>query len=147
MKTTITGQVWMAIKIWFIAIAINTVLGTFYMTDFFSQRGVIGDYLIIGTAYGAIYSFPVIAILLISMNRSIAAGKNGLWLFRMVLITGIVLTVIASKVFFLMMKGLPLQMEISLLCIAVLSGIAGITSQSKALINAGKDFQNNNNQL
>lgn len=142
MKTTFADQIWISIKIWLIAIAVNTLLGTIYLNTFYIS-GLVGNYLTLGTAYGAVYSFPVIVLLLVVINRAIAAGKNGLWLFRAVYITGIALTVIVFGVFCIE-PVFPVHVLMILLAIAVVSGLTAIATQYKPLLRAGKDFQTNN---
>ena len=132
MKNTFLNQLWLAIRIWLLAVAANTLLGTFYLTEFFTISHEIPFYLQVGSFYGAVFSFPIMVILLIIINRCIATNTNGMLLFMIVFASGIVLTVIMFLIFWAWMGGYK-NMSI-LLTIAVLSGIVGMISYHKALL-------------
>lgn len=139
MKTSFTDQIWIAIKIWFIAIAAYALMGTFYLLDSISKVYRSFDFLTVFAVLGAFFSFPVIVILLIIINRCIAAGTKGLWLFRIVLLSGVVLTIIAFIAFCVMHEVGNVETT-PLLCFAVLSAIIAIASQYKPLLKAGSEF-------
>jgi hypothetical protein len=121
MKKENLKQIWVAFKIWVIAIAANTLLGSLYLSGHLDKELIYS-----GLFYGSIFSLPIFIILLIVINHCVARRKNGLQLFRYVFIFGLLLTVIFSALFLFMLGGL---IPTGLLFIAVLSGIAGITSQ------------------
>src|SRR6266516_1683301 len=130
MKTSFTDQLWIVIKLWFIAIAANALMGTFYLIDSISKVYRSFEFLITFAALGAFFSFPVIVIVLIIINRCIAAGTKGLLLFRIVLLSGVVLTIIAFIAFCVMLEVGNVDTR-SLLCFAGLSAIISIASQYK----------------
>lgn len=139
MKIAFTDQIWIVIKIWFIAIAANALLGTFYLLDSVTKIYRSFDFLTTIAALTAFFSFPVIVILLVIINRCIVAGAKGLWLFMIVLLSGVVLTAITFTVCCVMLEtGNVLTGP--LLCFEVLSAIIAIASQYKSLLKAGSEF-------
>jgi hypothetical protein len=142
MNNTFLKQLWLVIRIWLLAVAVNTLLGTFYLTDFFAKSHEIGLFLEIGTFYGALFSFPIMMVLLIIINRCMATDTNGMLLFMIFFASGIVCTVIMFLIFWAMIGGYG-NMAI-LICIAVLSGIIAMASFHTSLLKSGSDFKNAN---
>lgn len=140
MKNTFLKQLWLATRIWLLAVATNTLLGTFYLTVFFMNYHEIPFYLQVGSFYGAVFSFPIMVILLIIINRCIATNTNGMLLFMIVFGSGIVLTVIMFLIFWAWLGGYK-NMSM-LMTIAVLSGIISMISYHKSLLKSGSDFKN-----
>jgi hypothetical protein len=140
MNNTFLKQLWLAARIWLLAVATNTLLGTFYCTDFFTMPHEIPSYLEIGFVYSALFSFPIMVILFILINRCMATDTNGMLLFLIVFASGIVLTVIMFLIFWAWI-GEYKNMSM-LLTIAVLSGIVGIITFHKSLLKSGGEFKN-----
>ena len=140
MNNTFLKQLWLAIRIWLLAVAANTLLGTFYLTEFFTNPHEIPLYLEVGTIYGAVFSFPIMVVILIIINRCMATNTNGMLLFLIVFGSGIVLTVIMFLLFCAMIAGYK-EMGM-LLTIAVLSGIVGMVTYHKPLLKSGGEFNN-----
>lgn len=140
MNKTFLKQLWLALRIWLLAVTVNTVLGTFYLTDFFGKPREIPLFLEIGSIYSAVFSFPIMLVLLVIINRCISTDTNGLLLFRIVFISGIAGTVIMFLIFWAMIGGYG-NMGI-LICIAVISGIVGMASHHAPLLKSGSEFKN-----
>jgi hypothetical protein len=140
MNNTFLKQLWLAARIWLLAVATNTLLGTFYCTEFFTNPHEIPFYLEVGIAYSALYSFPIMVAILIIINRCMATNTNGMLLFLIVFASGIVLTVIMFLFFCAMVAGYR-DMGM-LLTIAVLSGIVGMLTFHKSLLKSGSEFKN-----
>jgi hypothetical protein len=141
MNNSFLKQLWLAARIWLLALATNTLLGTFYLTEFFTSPHEIPDFLVVGTVYGAVFSFPIMVILLIIINRCMATHTNGLLLFLIVFGSGIVLTVIMFLIFWAAIGGYNNDMGM-LLTIAVLSGIVGMITFHRSLLKSGSEFNN-----
>ena len=137
MKNTFLKQLWLAIRIWLLAVAVNTILGTVYLSDL--KLHAVADLMIVGTCLGALFSFPVMVVICIIINRSVAAGKSGMFLFWLLFISSIVLAIIAFMIFCSGFGAFGSEANI-LLCIAMLSGIIGITSFYKSIVRWGSDF-------
>lgn len=140
MKNTFLKQLWLSTRIWLLAVAANTLLGTFYLTEFFTNSHEIPLYLEVGIIYSALFSFPIMVILLIIINRCVATNTNGMLLFLIVFGSGIVLTVIMFLIFCAMIAGYK-EMGM-LMTIAVLSGIVGMITFHKSLLKSGCEFNN-----
>jgi hypothetical protein len=140
MNNTFLKQLWLATRIWLLAVATNTLLGTFYLTEFFTNPHEIPFYLEVGIAYSALYSFPIMVAILIIINRCMATKTNGMLLFLIVFASGIVLTVIVFLIFSAMIIGY--KESGMLLTIAVLSGIVGMLTFHKSLLKSGSEFKN-----
>lgn len=143
MNNTFLKQLWLVIRIWLLAVAVNTLLGTFYLTDFFTKYREIAIFLEVGTMYGALFSFPIMLVLLVIINRCVATDTKGMLLFLIVFVSGIVLTVIMFLIFWAMIGGYG-NMGI-LICIAILSGIVAMASFHTSLLKLGSDFKKANN--
>ena len=138
MNNTFLKQLWLSTRIWLLAVVTNTFLGTFYLTEFFTRPHEIPFYLEVGFIYSALFSFPIMVILLIIINRCMATDTNGLLLFLIVFGSGIALTVISFLIFCAMIAGYK---EVGMLMtIAVLSGIVGMITFHKSLLKLGSDF-------
>jgi len=133
---TFLKQLWLAIRIWLLAVAVNTLLGTIYLAGigFLDAE----ELLFYGTLYGAIYSFPVMIAILIIINRYSAADKSGLILLRAVFRTGLALTAVVFAVFWAMIGLNGVIMFLVGLCIALLSGILGMTIFNRSILKWGR---------
>jgi hypothetical protein len=136
MKNSFLLQLWLAIRIWLLAVAINTLLGTAYLSviKFLDAASL----LFFGTYYGGIFSFPVMLAILIIINRYSAADKTGLLLLRAVFRTALALTVVVFIAFWMMMGLDGVVMFLVLLCIALLSGVLGITTFNRSILKWGR---------
>lgn len=124
MSKSFLKQFWVAFKIWSIALAANTLLGSLYLA------GDLEKFMIsVGLLYGAIFSIPIFIILLVVIQHCASRKKNGLQIFQYVFIFGLLLTII-SAVFFLVL--LP-EAPVALLMIAMLSAVIGTGSQYNSL--------------
>jgi len=141
MNNSFLTQLWIVCKIWFFAVLTNTLLGTFYLSDFFSRPNAVADLMTIGAVYASIFSFPAMVILLLIINRCIAAKTKGLQLFRIVFISGISLSMAVFLVFWSTVHPLRNTEMGTLLCIAVLAAITGIVTQYKSILQSGSDLQ------
>jgi hypothetical protein len=130
---TFLQQLWLAIRIWLLAVAVNTILGTVYLA---SIRFLDAETLLFyGTFYGAIFSFPVMIAILIIINQY---SVSGLLLFRTVVRTGMALTVAVFIAFWIMMNLHGVVMCLVLQCIALLSGILGMTAFNRSIVKWGR---------
>lgn len=136
MNYNLLKQLWLAIRIWLLAVAVNTILGTIYLTciKFLDAESL----LFIGAFYGAIFSFPVMITILMILNRFSAAEKTGLIIFSAVLKTGVALTVGVFVVFWIVMSLHGVMMFLVLQCIALLSGILSITTFNRSIVKWGR---------
>jgi len=133
---TFLQQLWLAIRIWLLAVAVNTILGTVYLAGI--KFLDVESLLYFGMFYGAIFSFPVMIALLIVINQYSVAEKSGLLLFRTVIRTGIALTVVVFIAFWIMMNLHGVVMCLVLQCIALLSGILGMTAFNRSIVKWGR---------
>lgn len=140
MKNTYLKQLWLITKIWLIAVSVNTVFGAFWLTGFATKSCRLWDYMSIGVVWGAVFSFPVMIVLLAALNDGITANNNGLSLFRSILLSGVCFTVFMFFIFWALIGGIGSRLMVPLLVISVLSAILGVGSQCKSLLKWGSDF-------
>jgi hypothetical protein len=134
MKTFLL-QLWLAIRIWLLAVVANTLLGTIFLVAIRWARAE--QLLFFGTYYGVIFSFPVMLAILIIINRY-AADKSGLILLRTVYRTGLALTVVVFITFCIMIGMREAVICLILQCIALLSGVLGITAFNRSIMKWGR---------
>jgi hypothetical protein len=139
MKYAFLKQLVLAIAIWVLAVIINTLLGTIYLAAIKFLNA--GDLLVIGSMYGAVFSFPVMIVIFIIINRYAAAFKKGALLFNAVFITSVVLTVIVFLLFWNMIGMRGVIMALVLQCIAIVSGIISLMTFYTPLVKWGGDFK------
>jgi hypothetical protein len=124
MKKSFFRQLWVAFKIWAIALAMNTIGGSFYLSGEIDV-----SIMIAGLVFGGIFSSPIAIILLIIMNHCVARRKDGLEIFRYVFISGITLTIFSTIFFLALLPGAPA----ALLFISVLAASTAIGLQYNPL--------------
>lgn len=118
-------QFWVAFKIWVIALAANTLLGSLYLAGSLEW-----DFMFPGLVFGSIFSFPIFCVILIVINHCVARKKDGLQLFRFVFIASIALTLFTSVLFFWLVS---LAISSGLVVVALLACIIGVTTQYSSL--------------
>jgi len=131
MKNKIFIQLWSAFKIWIIAVAINTLVGSLYLTGFNITNGI-KEYILIGFAFSLIFSFPIFLILFIIINRCVRNKTRPGKIFEYIFCTGIVLTVIVSWLFDHLLD--ITEIVFPLFFCALLSGMISIGSQYKSIM-------------
>lgn len=131
-------QLWLSVKIWLVAVAVNTMLGTVYLSDF--KLHAVVDLVTIGVCLGAFFSFPIMLVICAVINRCAAAGKSGSFLLSLLFITNVVLATIAFTIF-CGEFGMDKDMTI-LLCTAIFSGIIGIAAFYKSILKWGGNYNN-----
>jgi hypothetical protein len=139
MNTNFLKRLWLITRIWLVAVMTNAVLGTLYLTDF-TYSFHTGTILFAGMLWGVPFSLPVAIIIMVVMNRFIKGEMNELQLFRGILVTGILMSVIMFLTFCWFIK-LPGEYRIVLLSNAVLSGIIAMAIQYRPLLKLGKNLR------
>ena len=131
-------QLWLSVKIWLVAVAVNTILGTVYLSDF--KLHAVADLVMIGVCLGAFFSFPIMLVICVVINRCAAAGKSGSFLLSLLFITNVLLATIAFMIF---CGGFDINKDMTiLLCTAIFSGIVAITAFYKSISKWGGDYNN-----
>ena len=146
MNTDLKHLVWIAFKIWLLAILFNTTMGTAFLTGFFNYTDEIELLIIYGTLLGAMYSFPVFVILCIIIYRCVKKQRTGSRIFKTVLLSGIMLSMLPFLVFNNVWGGGSFWTHEGsmLLSIAVISGIGGMATQFKPLVKLGAAYKPEN---
>jgi hypothetical protein len=140
MNTNFLKRLWLATRIWLVAVMINTVLGTFYLTDF-TYSLYTGTIIWAGLIWGAPFSFPVLLVIMAVMNRCMKDEMNGLQLFWGVFITGIMMSVIMFLIFCCFVGFYGHNQMPVLLGAAILSGIIAVTVHCRPLLKLGNNFK------
>jgi hypothetical protein len=137
MKKSFLKQLWVALKIWVIALVVNTFAGNLYLAgefDTYIETYFDTTVILYGLLYGAAFSLPVALILLIIINHCVARRKNGMVIFRYVFITALLLSLLSSLFFIAAFWGAPK----GIIPIAMLAAIAGTGSQYHAFFKLAK---------
>jgi len=130
MKNKTLIQLWVAFKIWIIAVVINTFAVTLYFNGF--NINDLKEYILIGFAFSLIFSFPIFLILFIIIKRCVRNNTPSAKIFEYIFCTGIVLTVI---VFWLFSSSLGInEIVFPLLFSALLACMISIGSQYKSIM-------------
>jgi hypothetical protein len=140
MRNNSYKQLWLTIKIWLIAIAVNTVSGTVFLAGFISHYESAWGYIKLGIVWGAIFSLPIALILRYTLRHCINCNMNGWALIRYMLLVGIGFTVFMFFIFWAVISIGAHSILLVLLGIAVLSGIVAILSQYRSLLKCGSDY-------
>lgn len=140
MNTKFLNRLWLATRIWLVAVIINTALGTLYLTDFTYSLHT-GTILFAGLLWGAPFSFPVMIIIMAVMSRCMKDEMNGLQLFWGVLITGVLMSVIMFLIFCCVVGFYGHNQMNVLLGAAVLSGIIAVAVHCRPLLKLGNNFK------
>ncbi len=122
-------QFFLAFRIWILAVAFNTTLGTIYLEYKFGYGPLLLFY---GTWIGAVVSLPVLLLLFLLINRCMARKLKGITIFRIVLATAVFLATIAWLLYleFYRLRG----EDISFLLIAIIAGVAATATQYKSFL-------------
>ena len=131
-------QLWLAIRIWLVAVVTNAVLGSFFLADF--KFKISTDYLQAGLLYGSIFSLPVLVALYYLIKHCVDTNKSGLQIFGRVITVSILATVLMFMCFWGLIGIGADMLMLSLLGIALLSGIIAISIQYRSFIKLGSDF-------
>ena len=134
-------RLWLITRIWLIAVAVNTILGTVYLSGFAPHYETARVYLGLGVIWSGIFSTPIMIILSFTLKHCIDSNMTGWSLIRYILVIGIILTIFMFLIFCAVLSVGMFSILFVLLVIAVLSGIIGIVSQYRSLLRFGSDYQ------
>jgi hypothetical protein len=142
MQSNSYKQLWLVIKIWIIAVAVNALSGTIFLSGFLflSRYRTAWGYLKLGIVWGAIFSFPIALILRYTLRHCINSNMTGWALIRYMLLMAIGFTLFMFLIFWAVINIGADSILLVLLGIAVLSGIVGILSQYRSLLKCGSDY-------
>jgi hypothetical protein len=139
MTSTFRTQLWVAFKIWLLAVLINTLAGTLYLANVFHDGGLLPLLLIFGSIMGLLYSLPVFVLLLLIINRCVAKSVNGDWIFRATFLSAALLTAVTWGVFNTQSIELGLiKNDIGLLVISLFAAMGSVALQFKSLYKLAK---------
>ena len=130
-------QIWVAFKIWIIAVVSNVFLGTLCLTHLFTDADNVNMLVFWGLILGLAVSFPIFLLLILILNRSAANLESGRMIFINFLVAGILFTVMACILFFefSFFKDSPFWLS---LC-AMISSIIGVSSQYRYCLKLDKN--------
>jgi len=127
------GKQWLlGLRIWLLAIAFNTLLGTVFLTVWGEGGFFLGDMifmlLVFGAVYGAIVSLPAAVLLQFIINRCLAKRLTGVQVFRIALISALL---IAVGAWFIFMMWMPwgTNENLAFLLIAMAAGVGATATQ------------------
>lgn len=137
MKKETRKQIWVAFKIWIIAVLINAACGTAVIANFFISYAAL-DLFSTGLLFGTLISFPIFIIILIVIRTS-SSRTYGKMIFLNVLVAGVLLTILASILFFYQ-TGFD-RLSIDLCLCACFSAFVSICTQYRPLLKPEKIAQ------
>ena len=132
MSHTFSAQFWVAYKIWFIALLMNTVSGTIYLsasTHFSAHWNAMPEIAMIGFLYGLLFSFPVPFLLSLCIYDAFRKGFNPRQVFYGLLLLCVALTASCYTLFqYFADPGITINRQ-GLFFVATGSAITGVISQ------------------
>src|SRR5690348_8400184 len=127
-------QIWVAFKIWLIAVSIDTIVGALFMTAGFSGGGGVAiEYIGMYASLSAMFSFPIFLALIFIINRCRANEVASHRAFLVVLLSGIGLTILIYAVFVSMIGRFD-KVFLGHFLIALLSAFAAISLQYRSIL-------------
>jgi len=120
------------LRIWAVALFINTLLGTAMITDFYTYAEMIGPVAFLGLFYAAVFTLPFVSLLLIILRMYLEMQLTGRRLFSYFFATGLFVTMACFTIFFLMIgtTGFPI---LALLLIAIGSAAIAMLMEYKSI--------------
>ena len=142
MNNSFYYRLWLSLRMWIIALLVNTVVGAFYlMHSFPHQLTRFWQYAELGICWGAIFSFPIMLTVLYTLGNCIYAGKTGKQVLQTIFLWVFVVTSLMFFLFWVIISvGLP-SILIVLFGISLLSGSIGIGSHYRSLLRCGADYK------
>ena len=133
MNNTFRQQLWAAVRIWLLAILLNSIIGTLW---FLYSELDIPWMIIFGILFGAIFSTPVLLGIIVVMNILVRRRHTARQICFAVYLTGILLTIFS---FILFTRRMYVD-DIQLLFIAELAAVLSITIQYRLVKKLGSEF-------
>jgi drug/metabolite transporter (DMT)-like permease len=131
MKNKTLIQLWVAFKIWIMAVAINSVCGALYLTGFNITAGL-KEYFLIGSVFSLIFSFPIFLLLFFIIKTCVGRNMHPRKIFKYIFFTGIISTII---VFWLFSYSLGIgEIASPLFLSALVSCMISIGSQYRSMM-------------
>jgi len=120
------------LRIWAVALFINTLLGTAMITDFYTYAEMIGPVAFLGLFYAAVFTLPFVSLLLIILRMYLEMQLTSRRLFSYFFATGLFVTMACFTIFFLMIgtTGFPIW---ALLLIAIGSAALAMLMEYKSI--------------
>jgi len=120
------------LRIWAVALFINTLLGTAMITDFYTYAEMIGPVAFLGLFYAAVFTLPFVSLLLIILRMYLEMQLTSRRLFSYFFATGLFVTMACFTIFFLMIgtTGFPI---LALLLIAIGSAAIAMLMEYKSI--------------
>jgi hypothetical protein len=137
MESKFLQQLRLVTRIWLVAAGINALLGAI-ITGFPEWEVIWSCFVLIGL-FGGIFSIPVLLGLLVIISIGSALRIKGWLLLGLLYAIGITLTVLVFTSF---MESFPDPGNNTSFGLALLSGIAAITSFYKSILKWGSDYNN-----
>jgi hypothetical protein len=131
-------QLWLAIRIWLIAVVTNAVLGSLLLGGFSFERCT--EFLDMGLFFGAVFSLPVMLSLYYLIKHYVDTNKSGWQIFWKVIGVSVLVTVLMFLVFWAFIGIGGDGLMLILLGVALLSGIIAIATQYPSFKKLGSDF-------
>jgi hypothetical protein len=133
MKSKFLQQLWLVTRIWLVAASVNALLGAIFTSGSLEWEAMWGTFVLTGI-FGGLFSIPVLVGLLIIIAIGAALRIHGWLLLVLLYAIGITLTVMVFSAF---MEAFPDPSNTTSFDLALLSGIAGITSFYKSILKCG----------
>lgn len=137
MKYKFLQQLWLVTRIWLVAAGLNALLGA--IITGLPEWGLVWENFVLIGLFGGIFSIPVLLGLLAVIAIGVALKIKGWLLLGLLYTIGITLTILVFTSF---MAAFPDPTNSTSFGLALLSGIAGITSFYKSIMKWGLDYNN-----
>lgn len=128
---------WLSIKIWLLALLLNTILGTIILM-ILDGGDLMMFLLIIGASYGFVVSLPAPIILYLLFERCSAYKMSGDKIWRVTVMAAVGCGLIAWLLYMVFFQYLH-DRDWLFLPLAILSGVAAISIQRRNVVQLGSE--------
>ena len=141
MNNSFYYRLWLTLRIWIIALLVNTIVGALYLSVYPHHFGTFWEYVELGICWGIVFSLPIMLTVLYTLGNCMYAGKKGKQLLQTIFLWVFLVTALMFFLFGIVISvGLP-EILVVLFGIALLSGCIGILSQYGSLLKCGTNNQ------
>lgn len=128
-------QIWVSLKIWMIAVMIDSLIGTLFVTaGSLEENGQwIVKVIMLYSCLSALFSLPIFFAIIFILNRCMASEVASQRAFLIVLLSGIGMTILVYIIFLSWVGALD-KVLLGHFLIALLSAIAGVSLQRASIL-------------
>ncbi|MDF2193146.1 hypothetical protein [Paraflavitalea sp. CAU 1676] len=135
MSNTLSQRIGFTFKVWFIAVLVNTAIGTAFLALFLGP-GFVPLLLQYGAGLGLIVSSPALLVIPLTLALCVRKGLSGVWTYRVMIGVAAILGLTGWLIYMAFFKEFNEENYV-LLAIAIVSGVVAVCTQQKKLYALG----------